>query len=418
LCGPVTVAVAIVVCVGIQEKEMADNKNKEIRENYDDPILRPLLKLGMKQRDLKQHKNLRRASILVLFFRVPKQPNNATTDIQQLESTDISNNDDKNSSSKDDDHEWHILFTQRPLHLKAHPGEVCFPGGKQDAVDNGDDVLTALRETKEEIGLAADQIQVITQMETVESVGGLCVTPIVAIWTPVTPPQQQFADNMMDVNKDEVEAVFHVPLSYFWNEDNCRDKREIDWRGAKFIMRTYYWKDQYKEKTTYKIWGLTAHVMYEIAQLCKKPVATSSSMDSVSCSNNPNTTTNASSNASTSVSNSIKAGPLYRYVDDNGRKPYWALRFFVLSPNRILHQYDSERKANAKADTATKKNRLQLVDEDCQVTAVDDDANNKNDNDGKHNFTISVLEGRITWTFAAKSREERDQWISVLSSSS
>jgi 8-oxo-dGTP pyrophosphatase MutT (NUDIX family) len=49
--------------------------------------------------------------------------------------------------------DWHILLTRRSQHLRSHPGEVCFPGGKQDPEDHHDDLVTALRETKEEVGL-------------------------------------------------------------------------------------------------------------------------------------------------------------------------------------------------------------------------------------------------------------------------
>jgi 8-oxo-dGTP pyrophosphatase MutT (NUDIX family) len=41
----------------------------------------------------------------------------------------------------------HILLTRRSKQLKNHPGEVCFPGGKQDPEDHQDDYVTALRET-------------------------------------------------------------------------------------------------------------------------------------------------------------------------------------------------------------------------------------------------------------------------------
>ena len=46
-----------------------------------------------------------------------------------------------------------VVLTQRANHLKNHAGEVAFPGGMWDAVDNH--LLdTALREAHEEVGLA------------------------------------------------------------------------------------------------------------------------------------------------------------------------------------------------------------------------------------------------------------------------
>lgn len=43
------------------------------------------------------------------------------------------------------------------------PGDVCFPGGRQDPSDE-DDIQTALRETKEEIGLCPEQVQIIGRL--------------------------------------------------------------------------------------------------------------------------------------------------------------------------------------------------------------------------------------------------------------
>ena len=83
-----------------------------------------------------------------------------------------------------------VLLTRRSLHLRSHPGQVALPGGKQDDEDNKDDVVTALRETKEEVGLDFLQewhqkdnngFQVICRFSTIESINHLCVTPIIAV---------------------------------------------------------------------------------------------------------------------------------------------------------------------------------------------------------------------------------------------
>ena len=51
----------------------------------------------------------------------------------------------------------HVLLTQRTAHLNAHAGQISFPGGRQQPED-ADVVATALRETKEEIGLDAERL--------------------------------------------------------------------------------------------------------------------------------------------------------------------------------------------------------------------------------------------------------------------
>ena len=65
--------------------------------------------------------------------------------------------------------------------MKRHGGEVCFPGGKQDEEDEGDDVLTVMREANEEIGLHPQFVDSIARMETLESKHSLCVTPIIGL---------------------------------------------------------------------------------------------------------------------------------------------------------------------------------------------------------------------------------------------
>jgi 8-oxo-dGTP pyrophosphatase MutT (NUDIX family) len=68
------------------------------------------------------------------------------------------------------DGELHAVFTKRRDDLRRHPGEISFPGGRQD--DGETDLrLTALREAEEEIGLPADAV---------ELVGALRPTPTVA----------------------------------------------------------------------------------------------------------------------------------------------------------------------------------------------------------------------------------------------
>ena len=312
----------------------------------DDPFLRPLVELGLTYKEIARHKKLPRASILVLLFRWNGQ--------------------------------WQVLLTQRPLSLKSHAGEVCCPGGKQDDADGGDDVLTALRETQEEVGIEPSEFLPLARTETVESVGGLCVTPIVAVWkNPVLPSQ-------LKPNHDEVEAVFYVPISYFWNEENCEDKYDVEWRGGIFTMRTYHNQDTLEvappaTPKVFKIWGLTAAVVYNVANLCHPQPTTS------------------------------WEGTLYRWMDQASGKPYWVQRYFVLSKGqgpRVLHQYDTQRKAQSKAHTATKKNRLLL--DDCQVTAVEEMEGDK------YVVSIAVLEGRVQWKLAATTVEDRDIWISVL----
>ena len=54
----------------------------------------------------------------------------------------------------------HAVFTRRRDDLRSHPGEISFPGGREDDTDD-DLVHTALREAHEEIGLAPDAVELL-----------------------------------------------------------------------------------------------------------------------------------------------------------------------------------------------------------------------------------------------------------------
>lgn len=214
----------------------------------DHDVLGKLRSLGMGKKDLPHHKELRRASILVPLF----------------ERTNI---DVKSSQTSCSESNIHVLFTQRPKTMRSHGGEVCFPGGKQDDEDEGDDVRTAMREAHEEVGLHPKFIDGIARMETVESKHSLCVTPIIGLVRPSSAAEP----NQLKLNIDEVEAAFAVPLQYFADPDNCHSIEKMKWNGYDFLLRTYLYDDP-ESGRQFRIWGLTAHVAHLVATMafCKK----------------------------------------------------------------------------------------------------------------------------------------------------
>lgn len=293
-------------------------------------------------KDLPVHKGLPRASVLVPLF-------------------------------QKDDGQLHVLLTQRPLHLKSHPGEVCFPGGRQDPEDNGDDVVTALREAQEEVGLESDCITTLCRLSTEESKNGLCVTPIVALLNPPTVVEQ------LQASEAEVAAIFTVPLSFFLDDDNLTDKFDVPWSGSIFTVRTYMYATA---DNTFKIWGLTAHIIHRVACIAAGCV------------------TPAAAPAAAPPAGVRMKGELWMW---SGK--YWSQDYYVLADN-MLHQYASVEQAERKATSATKKNRLPLAD--VKIKKMDTDS------EGKFVFEVDVIGGRIQWRLAAASEELRDRWINAL----
>src|SRR5688572_5771583 len=76
-----------------------------------------------------------------------------------------------------------VLFTQRTTHLKAHSGQISFPGGRTEPSDPTPE-FTALRETQEEIGLPVERVEILARLPEYLTRTGFRVTPVIGLLTP------------------------------------------------------------------------------------------------------------------------------------------------------------------------------------------------------------------------------------------
>ncbi|CAM5788778.1 NUDIX hydrolase [Ottowia pentelensis] len=114
-----------------------------------------------------------------------------------------------------------VLLTERSMSLPSHPGQVAFPGGKIEP-DDGDVVHAALRETREEVGLAPGFIDVLGQLPVYATGSQFLVTPVVAL------VREGF---VLQPNAGEVAHAFEVPLAFLMNPAHHRRHR-FEWAGG------------------------------------------------------------------------------------------------------------------------------------------------------------------------------------------
>jgi 8-oxo-dGTP pyrophosphatase MutT (NUDIX family) len=145
-----------------------------------------------------------------------------------------------------------LVFTERAAMMSRHAGEMSFPGGLQDP-DDVDLAATALRETREEIGVGVASDAVLGALPPVHTyVSGILVTPFVAV-VPELPA--------LVVSDAEIARVVQVPLrrlAAIEEERVLREENGMAWRG--------WW---YVDGDT-TVWGATGFMVHALLGLVRK----------------------------------------------------------------------------------------------------------------------------------------------------
>jgi 8-oxo-dGTP pyrophosphatase MutT (NUDIX family) len=142
-----------------------------------------------------------------------------------------------------------VLLLARASTLRAHPGQVAFPGGRVDPGDDGP-VAAALREAVEETGLEPDGIEVLGALDSIPlAFSRHEVTPVLAWWRRPSPVRA--------VDAAESADVFRVPVADLLDPRRRgstvirRDGHE--WRGPAFVVT--------HGTARHVVWGFTAMVL-------------------------------------------------------------------------------------------------------------------------------------------------------------
>lgn len=162
----------------------------------------------------------------------------------------------------------HLLFEVRSATVRQ-AGEVCFPGGQQEAGETF--TACALRETEEELGIPAEEIAVFGQSDFFCGQRGFLLQPVLGVISPA---------GMAALNPSpaEVAEVFTVPLSFFQTTppeiytyelspqvpenfpyEAVGIPRDYPWARGRVNVPVWHWKDRV-------IWGLTARIVQDICR--------------------------------------------------------------------------------------------------------------------------------------------------------
>jgi len=148
--------------------------------------------------------------------------------------------------------EAYLVLIKRSQQLKHHKGEISFPGGVRESSDNS--LLdTCLRETKEEIGIQAEDITIIGRLDEVDTTTGFLVSPFLGL----IPHPCRF-----HLNYQEVEHLLIVPITKF-TDISCQYNFYYFNGKQLFSLVAYHINNQV-------IWGATARVIEQLVTILRR----------------------------------------------------------------------------------------------------------------------------------------------------
>lgn len=156
----------------------------------------------------------------------------------------------------------HILFQLRSKKMRHQPGEISFPGGSIEA--NESPMEACIRETCEELGCNEANVKIISPLDVYVSPANLIIHPYLGELTDISD---------LNINKDEVDHIFLVPIDYLLNYDaslytndvkiipnenfpydKIPNKDKYEFSKGEYPVWFYEYKD-------YVIWGITARIL-------------------------------------------------------------------------------------------------------------------------------------------------------------
>jgi 8-oxo-dGTP pyrophosphatase MutT (NUDIX family) len=143
--------------------------------------------------------------------------------------------------------ELHVLFTRRSEEMRAHKGQISFPGGRREPSDPTA-AAAAMREAHEEVGIPPTGVEVIGYLDDYPTVTGYLVTPVVGVIESV---------QQLKPCAREVAEIFEVPLPFVLEQAHF--ERRIFTRDG---INVPFFELNYGR---HRIWGATAGMLWNLA---------------------------------------------------------------------------------------------------------------------------------------------------------
>jgi 8-oxo-dGTP pyrophosphatase MutT (NUDIX family) len=150
--------------------------------------------------------------------------------------------------------EWYLVYTRRTEQVEQHRGQVSFPGGLVEELDQSAQE-TALREAEEEIGLKREAVQILGSLDWLLTVTQFQILPFIGL----IPWPYSF-----QLNADEVARVFSVPLRWLMDPGNLELRYRLPTKEGPEVP-VYYFKPFEDEI----IWGATARITLNLLDILK-----------------------------------------------------------------------------------------------------------------------------------------------------
>jgi 8-oxo-dGTP pyrophosphatase MutT (NUDIX family) len=142
-----------------------------------------------------------------------------------------------------------VVLTRRTETVEHHRGQISFPGGAEEPEDE-DLSATALRETREELGVRSEDVRMLGALSPIVTVTDFYVAPFVA----AIPQPYVFSPA-----ESEIAEVIEAPVAAL-SDPSIRETRLLPGRDEPVLFYRY---------RAHVIWGATARILAELLEALK-----------------------------------------------------------------------------------------------------------------------------------------------------